>query len=531
MNKKRNSKIKSLLSQYLILLIGIILLGHNLGFAQQEAIVSTGDPSNLVVDDPNGNFNPNSNVSDEEAKKMEQQFQQYQEQLMKSWETKMIFNQARLIKSKKDLEKNIDIFSDSDRRIQEYNQILKPIEQKISSLKEHLQFLDEQLASTQYKVTNVREQIIEKEQQIRTAMEDIDVAKVQLQAQEKILLEYVKLIYNHEQQYLDSDDKSISDVKLLMLDKPVSKTITTGEYLTIIQKTGENILKELEKVYTSLAEKEAALETKQGRLQALKVELERQQSDLQDEQAAKKQLLEVTQNDEKKYQELIAQTEREKEQAGKDAELLQSSIQSIQTQLESLKKNARTPGTQDNIQKKAESAATLYETTPVDENSELPLSWPVEPKNGVSAYFHDDSYINVFGVDHGAVDIPTPQGSEIHAPADGLVYKTADNGFGYSYIILAHRNMNGKSVLTLYGHVSQILLHEGDLVRRGDVIGLSGGAPGSRGAGARTTGSHLHFEVWIDGKKDDPLKYLDVSIVPREKIISSKVPAPEFTKK
>jgi murein DD-endopeptidase MepM/ murein hydrolase activator NlpD len=63
--------------------------------------------------------------------------------------------------------------------------------------------------------------------------------------------------------------------------------------------------------------------------------------------------------------------------------------------------------------------------------------------------------------------------------------------------------------MTLYGHMYDIFVEEGEPVSRGDIIGLSGGAPGTRGAGYLTTGAHLHFETLKDGVNVDPMPYLD----------------------
>lgn len=139
------------------------------------------------------------------------------------------------------------------------------------------------------------------------------------------------------------------------------------------------------------------------------------------------------------------------------------------------------------------------------EINELTLLWPVKPELGISAYFHDENYKNRFGITHNAIDIPVAQGSGVRAAADGIVVKIKENGLGYSYITLAHSG----DILTTYGHVSKISVKEGDVVARGEVIGRSGGTPGTLGAGNVTTGAHLHFEVRRGGEFKDPLELLD----------------------
>lgn len=98
---------------------------------------------------------------------------------------------------------------------------------------------------------------------------------------------------------------------------------------------------------------------------------------------------------------------------------------------------------------------------------------------------------------HKGVDIGSPDGTPVHAPADGRVVK-AGPGTGYGREIEID---HGNGVLTLYGHLSAYNVRIGEQVVKGQVIGYVGHS-------GRTTGSHLHYEVQVRGTAVNPHKYL-----------------------
>ncbi len=141
---------------------------------------------------------------------------------------------------------------------------------------------------------------------------------------------------------------------------------------------------------------------------------------------------------------------------------------------------------------------------PVETNGAVRFIWPVEPDAGISAHFDDSGYEARFGMAHHAIDIPVAQGTLVAAAADGIVTKVSDQGMGFNSIVISH----GNGMATMYGHVSAFLVQEGDRVSAGDAIALSGGTPGTKGAGLLTTGAHLHVAFYKDGEAVDPLGYL-----------------------
>lgn len=98
---------------------------------------------------------------------------------------------------------------------------------------------------------------------------------------------------------------------------------------------------------------------------------------------------------------------------------------------------------------------------------------------------------------HPGLDIGVPWGSRVHAVADGVVtYAGVRNGYG-EVVEIDH----GDGYMTRYAHNSKLLAHLGEHVHTGEVISDAGST-------GRSTGPHVHFEVWHDGKLVNPLAYV-----------------------
>lgn len=98
---------------------------------------------------------------------------------------------------------------------------------------------------------------------------------------------------------------------------------------------------------------------------------------------------------------------------------------------------------------------------------------------------------------HEGVDIASPVGTPIKAPADGVVTFAGYKGGLGKCVVVDH----GYGISTMYGHNSDVNVAEGDRVKRGMVIA-------SIGMTGRTTGPHLHYQVMVDGVPIDPMKYI-----------------------
>jgi len=116
------------------------------------------------------------------------------------------------------------------------------------------------------------------------------------------------------------------------------------------------------------------------------------------------------------------------------------------------------------------------------------LLWPT-PGHVITQYY---------GWRHTGIDIDGDFTSPLYAAADGVVEKAGWNSGGYGLMVLLD-HPNGMK--TRYGHASKLFVKAGDTVKRGQVIAMMGTT-------GRSTGTHLHFEVYIGSKRTNPLGYI-----------------------
>lgn len=106
---------------------------------------------------------------------------------------------------------------------------------------------------------------------------------------------------------------------------------------------------------------------------------------------------------------------------------------------------------------------------------------------------------------HSGMDFSAKVGTEIYATGDGVVTSAAwKQGYG-NCLTIDH----GYGYQTLYGHMSKYKARVGQKVKRGEVIGEVGNT-------GKSTGPHLHYEVIVRGKHDNPSRYYYMDLTPEE---------------
>ncbi|MCX8129235.1 MAG: M23 family metallopeptidase [Clostridia bacterium] len=100
---------------------------------------------------------------------------------------------------------------------------------------------------------------------------------------------------------------------------------------------------------------------------------------------------------------------------------------------------------------------------------------------------------------HTGIDIEAEKGVPIKAALDGNVIEAGSSKVYGKYIKVEH----GDGIVTLYGHCSQLLVKKGQKVAKGKTIAKVGNT-------GVAVGTHLHFEVWKEGKPLDPSEFIEV---------------------
>lgn len=127
----------------------------------------------------------------------------------------------------------------------------------------------------------------------------------------------------------------------------------------------------------------------------------------------------------------------------------------------------------------------------------VPTEEPVKGGNVGSPFgFRIDPFTGRSAL-HTGLDFPGEVGTPIYAAAGGVVVVQEYHAAYGNMVEVDH----GKGLITRYAHASRVLVKKGDIVRRGQKIAEVGST-------GRSTGPHLHFEVWVAGVAQDPARFL-----------------------
>lgn len=358
----------------------------------------------------------------------------------------------------KQLEKSIEEYK---KRIQQKQTEAASLHNQMAILNNHITRVELDVEATQEKVETIALEI----ESLELAIEEKESA---IQKQKGILAEFIRTLHQKS---------GVNLIEVMAAYEDFSEFYDQVQYLQTIEEQIADGTRTLKVAKADIEEKKQANEDRREAYVELQKKLEDKKHDLNEQIFVKEDLLHETESSERTYQTLVSN--------------LRKQYQQIEQEIVAIEQQVR---------------ATLEEQDKFDGIVfDGKLSWPT-PSRYITAYFHDPDYPyrNVF--EHNAIDIRAGQGTPIRAANSGYVgrAKRCSSASCYSYVMIIHSG----GISTVYGHLSQIAVNADQFVTRGDIIGYSGGTPGTVGAGPFVTGPHLHFEVRQNGIPVNPLSYL-----------------------
>ena len=372
-------------------------------------------------------------------------------------------------------------------QIQEKRQKIKQLEESIQdyrdkinqkrleavSLGNQLSILDNRRAQVELDIELTQNKLEAIVLEIEVLEQEIDSKESQVEKQKVIIAELVRTIYYNQNKNM---------LEVFAAYNSFSDFYNQLQYLYTIERDLGKSAKSIRLAKEILEQQYAQKDSMRLAFEAVKEELAAKKEELDEQAFLKQNILAQTKASEQQFQTLVGS--------------LRSQYQQIEGEITSIEAQVR---------RRLEEQKRLERLDEVLVADPSKLSWPV-PSRFVTARFRDPDYPyrNVF--EHNAIDIRASQGTPIQAAASGYVAraKTCTTSSCYSFIMLIHSN----GMSTVYGHTSKIIVLEDQFVGRGDIIGYTGGTPGTVGAGPFVTGPHIHFEVRQNGIPVDPLLHL-----------------------
>lgn len=327
---------------------------------------------------------------------------------------------------------------------------VKKIEREYEDIKKELRELDNESNELRIELADLVEDLKDYDLQVENKEKNINILKKELNEKKKVLSERLKIMYVNGQ---------IGHLELLLTSNGSSEFLSRYEKAKLVVEQDREMLKDIGVITREIENEGVSLRLKRDSIDEMKIQLEAEQ-----EKIAKL-------SEEK--QELINELAKDKKNRKRE-------IEKIYRQ----------------IRRDVETAKGNYSSSFKYSGGEMlhPVPGYTRISSGYGGRIHPISNRSSF---HTGIDIPAPTGSRVVAAEDGIVSTSGWLGGYGKTVIVIHNN----TTTTLYGHNSQLLVNPGDVVKKGDTIAKIGSTGNS-------TGPHLHFEVRVNNKHQNPHKFI-----------------------
>ena len=329
--------------------------------------------------------------------------------------------------------------------------------------------------------------------QLQSSIAELGETRKNLELGKQYLSQLLLVTYKMQREIYNESGTQIDDLKVFMKSADISQVLVGNDMLNSLLVQINDLMKVAtvqEKEKTALIEKLTMLKNTSQKL------LTQYQEEI--ETLKKKKAYLITFMDlyhKKKLQDISQKT------ISTELKQTQDAVSSLVKDIVS--KNYRT---ENNI---PEQIAQLNKQKDSSDKETSQAAWPAYPVSQISTIFKDADFEKENGFKNLSVEMSVDQGTPVYAMRDGVVYSVHQGTDQVAWVLIVHTD----GYVSAYSYLSSIAVEPGELVKRGQFIGRSGGEPGTAGAGFRSEGANLTFYLFKDGTAIDPLTVLDLSVV------------------
>lgn len=373
---------------------------------------------------------------------------------------------ARASVTKNDIQNIKDELSDIQAQKKDAEAKLKAIRNDLSKAKEQVELIQNQVLLTEQEINASQAMLDEYDGQIADKEAEIAALEAQEAAQMEEFYQQVRWL---------EETGGVNYLSILFEANSFADMLNYTMLIGDIMDYSDRIVQDLQATQQQLDMAREALQTDRDAQALVQQELEAKKDELEQKRAEAQQLLNQIAASESEY--------------AKEAKELADSEAKINRELKEAERKYA-----------AQIAALEAQQNAAVNMTSGDWYWPLPGRYKISSLFGGRiDPINGRRDNHTGTDIPAPGGTPIYAAKDGVVTTVNANknasSYGY-YCIISH----GSGYATLYAHQNQVpIVQEGQTVKKGQVIGYVGTT-------GRSTGNHLHFELRINGVRNDVLK-------------------------
>ncbi|HMY80840.1 MAG TPA: peptidoglycan DD-metalloendopeptidase family protein [Candidatus Absconditabacterales bacterium] len=419
----------------------------------------------------------------------QQKLKQFQEQELATIASQTSLNESNIKERQQEISSIYGELEEIQSQFDTISKQKKFIDNKISETKQSVQLIINQALKTQAEADHTLKQIITYTNQISSLKQAIDQTNNDKQRARVMASKFLDILYRMTNE-LYTASSEIDDVKLFLQSENISFELNNTDLLQMVSLRYEQLIR--------------YIDLKQQELKVSMSKLEESQLKYQTKLNEYRKKLGVL-NQQKEYlMEYIKVYNTSKDGLMVKEDDLSKSKQEL---LDSLKKKIADSMTfiaQNNFIKEQ-----IHNKETREDNEQF-FGWPIYPVESIQGGYNSVEYIKKYGDTNIGIDLIIPQGSEVYAPSDGYIYEVNQpQGVSLGYLIIIH-NYGYVSLLTTF---NTIIVEKGQYVTRGQLLGISGGEPGTKGAGFGSIGPRIHRELFKDAVPVSVFEHTDLSSV------------------